>query len=301
MRQTIFSVNERHYKYLCIVGGTGPGRTRLQFLTNDASQRVLKPRGLSVQVFPKRSVDEGLIAECASRFFSHAKEAVHNILVEPDGDPGLALGLRLGRKNPAPLALAEIVSIFHPFVWYSRRSWASGRTRGEREGRPQEAAAGYEPAPQTASLSTMCYSEISTCAGSSQRSLRAPNLPLQGSGPRRQLSDARSGEAARRGQAGAASEERVRRRIGTALASAHGVFPAREPGSWSTWIPASCWSPSSGWCPITGRRGAGLFRGSYRSVTAAGRAEREVFPPADGGAGTYARRRLQRLRASGAP
>src|ERR1019366_6697872 len=98
----------------------------------------------------------------------------------------------------------------------------------------------------------------------------------------------RDQEAARRGQAGAPSEERVRRRIGTALASAHVVFPTRDQGTGEPGFLRTAGFPIPAAVGLPGGRGAGLFRGSYRSVTAAGRTERPVLPPADHGAGTHA-------------
>jgi hypothetical protein len=44
----------------------------------------------SFQVFPKRRVDQSLIAGRASGSFRHFEKAIHNVLVEPDRDPRLA-------------------------------------------------------------------------------------------------------------------------------------------------------------------------------------------------------------------
>jgi hypothetical protein len=89
------------------------GRIRLQLFPDYPSQRILKLGSLSVEVFPQRRVDKGLVAGRTARFFRHPKEAVDNVLVEPNGDPGFAFGLRFRRKNSTSLALAEIVSVFH--------------------------------------------------------------------------------------------------------------------------------------------------------------------------------------------
>src|ERR1039457_6641663 len=53
----------------------------------------------------------------------------------------------------------------------------------------------------------LCYSEISTCASVCQRSVSPAYLPATGGRPCSQLSHSGPGEAAGRGQAGAAVEE----------------------------------------------------------------------------------------------
>jgi len=69
-----------------------------------------------VQVFPERCVDERLIPGLAARCFRHLEKAVHYVLVEPDGDADLSLGLWFRRNNLAPLSFAEVVSSFHVFA-----------------------------------------------------------------------------------------------------------------------------------------------------------------------------------------
>src|SRR5205823_913819 len=93
-------------------------RAGLQFLANDTAQRLLQLWRLSIEVRPKRGIDEGLIAGCSPGLFRHFKKAVHNVLVEPDGNPGLALRLGFRRKNPAPFTLGEVVAIFHGCASY---------------------------------------------------------------------------------------------------------------------------------------------------------------------------------------
>src|SRR5580704_1040398 len=95
---------------------------RFQFLSNDASQRLLEPRHLSVEVLPQGPIDKSLIPGCTPRFLRHLKEAIHNILVEPNCDSSLADGLRFGWKHSAPLPFAEIISILHRSTSYSSRS-----------------------------------------------------------------------------------------------------------------------------------------------------------------------------------
>src|SRR5579872_1520658 len=99
--------------------------TRLQLLSNDATQRVLELRHLPVEVLPQRRVDERLVPGRAPGFFRHSKEAIHDILVQPNRDSSLALGLRFGWKHSASLSFAEVVSVFHRPASYSARSWAS--------------------------------------------------------------------------------------------------------------------------------------------------------------------------------
>ena len=101
------------------------GRAGLEFLPDDAAQRLLKFWRLSVQVFSKRRVDQRLIASCAARLLRHFKEAVHNVLIEANRNPGLALGLAFRGKDSASLALAEVVAIFHRCPSYSSRSCGS--------------------------------------------------------------------------------------------------------------------------------------------------------------------------------
>ena len=117
------------------------GRPRFQFLTKDASQLILKPCRLSVEVFPKRRIDEGLIAGRAAGFFRHHKEAIYDILVESNRDPGLTLGLRFRRKDSAPLTLAEMASAgraemirtFSPRHAYTTHEQAARSPHAERD------------------------------------------------------------------------------------------------------------------------------------------------------------------------
>jgi hypothetical protein len=86
------------------------------------SERILETRGLTVEVFSKRRVDERLISSAAARCFRHLKESVHYVLIEPDSNADLALGFRFRRKNPAALSFAEVVSVFHRSASYCSRS-----------------------------------------------------------------------------------------------------------------------------------------------------------------------------------
>ena len=105
--------------------------TRLQLLSNNASQRIFELRHLPVEVLPQRRVDECLISGCAPGFLRHSKEAIHDILVQPNRDSGLPLGLRFRWKHSAPLPLAEVVSILHRSASYSSRSVGFCRARGD--------------------------------------------------------------------------------------------------------------------------------------------------------------------------
>jgi hypothetical protein len=97
-------------------------RTGFQLLTDNPSERILETRGLTVEVFSKRRVDERLISSAAARCFRHLKESVHYVLIEPDSNADLALGFRFRRKNLAALSFAEVVSVFHRSASYCSRS-----------------------------------------------------------------------------------------------------------------------------------------------------------------------------------
>ena len=57
----------------------------------------------------------------------HLQEAIHDVLIEPNGYTNLALDFGFRWHYPASLAFVEIVSIFHRSASYCSRSWASPR------------------------------------------------------------------------------------------------------------------------------------------------------------------------------
>src|ERR1019366_5648626 len=123
------------------------------------------------------------------------------------------------------------------------------------------------------------YSEISTCAGTRQRSSRSAYLPVERSGPRRQLSYQGSGKVAWRGQAGAASEKYLRKRAGAVMARADGLLPAGEP---RTGKPGFLRVDPLAVRPgdrLSGNYRVGFFRGSERVAVALRGAGREVLSP----------------------
>jgi hypothetical protein len=86
------------------------------------NQHRLKPRSIS---FPKRPVDERLVPLRTAGRFGDLKKTIDNVLFESDGYADLAFRFRLRGHNPASLAFAEIVSVFHRSASYCSRSWAS--------------------------------------------------------------------------------------------------------------------------------------------------------------------------------
>jgi hypothetical protein len=110
--------------------GAESSRAGFQLLADDATQGVLQPRRLSLEIFPQRPVDEGLIAGCAPGLLRHLQKAIHNVLIEPDGNPHFAFGLRFRRKNSSPFAPAEIVALFHRSASYLFTFLGRGGTRG---------------------------------------------------------------------------------------------------------------------------------------------------------------------------
>ena len=131
---------------------------RFQLLSNDASQRLLEPRYLSVEILPQRPIDKRLIPGRTTGFLRHPKEAIHNILVEPNCDSGLSRGLTFGWKHPAPFPFAEIISILHRSASYSSRSgFSAGRAEIIRMFSPRQVATtSKRPAAPIPSVMNRC-------------------------------------------------------------------------------------------------------------------------------------------------
>ena len=92
-----------------------------EFFANNAAKGGLQRFAAPPNVLPQSIVDEALIVPAAG-LVHLAPKPVQNVVVEPDGDSGLALG---NGHDRSALAAAEVVFTFHCFP----RIAASARSR----------------------------------------------------------------------------------------------------------------------------------------------------------------------------
>jgi hypothetical protein len=70
-------------------------------------------RCFPIEVLTKGRIDQGLIPGRAPGLLRHFKKAIHNVLIQPDRDAGFCPQTLVLEEEPAALALAEVVLVFH--------------------------------------------------------------------------------------------------------------------------------------------------------------------------------------------
>src|SRR5271167_91881 len=96
-----------------------------QFFPDDAAKRGFQRLLCAPNVLPKSVVDKALVVTTAGPVHLLPKP-VENVVIEPDGDSGLALR---HRHDGSAFCVAEVVFTFHcfPRIAASRAGWPAAR------------------------------------------------------------------------------------------------------------------------------------------------------------------------------
>jgi len=114
---------------------------RPHLLPHNPPQCVLQLGRFAFYMFTQRLINQSLVSRCSARRIGLFQEMIHQIFIQSNGDARLAARLRLRGRNPAPLALAEIIFPFHRESFYGLCSWVP-------RGGGQEHRSGLKPSIQ---------------------------------------------------------------------------------------------------------------------------------------------------------